>query len=104
VQATNEIYRVFSEIDDSSTMRKFFEEIFTPAEIQDVALRWRLMKMLHNRVPQRQIAADLSISLCKITRGSKVLKKRKSVSKKILESQTGDKHAVAKPTPSHSRP
>ncbi|MFZ5981873.1 MAG: Trp family transcriptional regulator [Candidatus Zixiibacteriota bacterium] len=104
LQATNEIYRVFSEIDDFPTMKKFFEEIFTPAEIQDVALRWRLMKLLYDRVPQRQIAAELGISLCKITRGSKILKKRQSITKKILESHTGGQHATPKPTPTRSRP
>lgn len=103
-KATDEIYGIFSGIDDSAVMKKFFEEIFTPAEIQDVALRWRLMKMLFDRVPQRQIAAELGISLCKITRGSKILKKRQSISKKILESQTGDKYATPKSTPSRSRP
>jgi TrpR family trp operon transcriptional repressor len=79
-------------------MKRLFNEIFTPAEIQDVALRWRLMKMLHKGVPQRQIAEKLGISLCKITRGSKILKMRHSVSKQILDNSTGDKNALRKTT------
>ena len=62
----------------------FFQELFTRAEIEDFALRWRLLKMLKSGVPQRKIAARLGISLCKITRGSKVLKKRNSKIKQVL--------------------
>lgn len=96
---TDEIIKVFCEIDDFKKMKKFFEEIFTPAEIKDVALRWRLMKMLHSGLSQRQIASTLGISLCKITRGSKILKARGAVTKKILEGKAGGKNAVIPPTP-----
>ena len=65
---TDEVTKIFTDIADVRTMRRFFNEIFTPAEIQDVALRWRLMKMLHEGTPQREIARQLGISLCKITR------------------------------------
>ena len=85
-------------------MKKFFSEIFTPAEIQDVALRWRLMTMLHEGVPQREIADDLGISLCKITRGSKVLKDRGSVTKRLLETKAGMKDAYGKSLRQHTRP
>lgn len=94
----NEIIQVFSDIHDPKTMKRLFEEIFTPAEIQDVALRWRLMKLLHKGVSQRRIAEKLGISLCKITRGSKILKKRQSVSKRILDRKAGDKNALRKTT------
>ncbi len=86
------------EIDNYDTMKRFFEEIFTPAEIQDVALRWRLMEMLHEGVPQRQIASRLGISLCKITRGSKVLKDNRSVAKRILNQETGENYAPRQKT------
>jgi len=95
MSTANEVIRVFCEIDDFKTMKKFFEEIFTSAEIQDVALRWRLMQLLHKEIPQRQIASKLGISLCKITRGSKVLKTRGSVAKRILDHKSGgNKNAV----------
>jgi TrpR family trp operon transcriptional repressor len=92
----DELIRIFSDIHDPKIMKRLFDEIFTPAEVQDVALRWRLMKMLHQGVPQRRIAEKLGISLCKITRGSKILKKRQSVSKRILDNSTGEKNALRK--------
>lgn len=94
----DEITGVLADIKDNRTMKRLFKEIFTPAEIRDVALRWRLMKMLHKGVPQREIAAELGISLCKITRGSKVLKAKNSVSKKILDQEKGVRHASRKKT------
>ena len=93
-----EIISVFAEVLDKKTMKRLFSEIFTPAEIQDVALRWRLMKLLHQGVPQREIARKLGISLCKITRGSKVLKSRNSISKEILNQRKGVKNAPRKKT------
>ncbi len=88
-----EIIKMFTSIDDTRTMRAFFEEIFTPSEIQDVALRWRLMTMLHQGTPQRQIASDLGISLCKITRGAKIIKNRRSATRKLLDTRFGECHA-----------
>ncbi len=80
-----ELIRVFTGITDPSVMKEFFNEIFTEAERKDLALRWELMRMLQDKVPQREIAATLGISLCKITRGVKVLKKKKSMCKQLLE-------------------
>ena len=92
----NSIVEIFTEITDKKTMTRLFGEIFTPAEVQDVALRWRLMKMLHEGIPQREIARRLGISLCKITRGSRILKSQKSVSKNILDRKKGVRHASRK--------
>jgi len=82
-----ELIEVFTEIDDPEVMENFFNEIFTPAERRDFTTRWQSMKLISQNIPQRKIAQMLSISLCKITRGAKVLKQKKSISKKILEKQ-----------------
>jgi len=85
MDSSKELSEVVARIGDPNTMMRFFAEIFTPAERRAFALRWRLMQMLHARVPQRTIAAELGISLCKITRGSRVLKNRKSVTRAVLD-------------------
>ena len=81
---------VFCEIDDIASMKRFLAEIFTPAEIDDFVLRWRLMELLHKGLTQREISSRLGISLCKITRGSKVLKTRDSVTAEMLKDKIGD--------------
>lgn len=67
-------------------MGSFLEEILTPAERHDLGLRWELMQRLKAGLPQRQIAAELGISLCKITRGAKILRQAQSICKSYLES------------------
>jgi TrpR family trp operon transcriptional repressor len=81
----------FCSVSDRATMKRFFAEIFTPAEIDDLVLRWRLMEMLEAGESQRAIAGRLGISLCKITRGSKVLRGRKSITGRLIAAQTEKK-------------
>ncbi|MCK4768643.1 MAG: transcriptional regulator, partial [Desulfobacula sp.] len=52
----------------------------------DISLRWKLLKDLHNGLTQRKIAEKYGISLCKITRGSKILKNKDSAVLKVLNS------------------
>lgn len=81
----SELIEIFSKIDDPETMEKFFSEIFTPKEIKDLALRWELIKMIDEKIPQREIAKRLHISLCKITRGAKIVKNEDSITNRILK-------------------
>ena len=81
-----ELLEVILSISNRDELERFFDEIFTPAELSDLSLRWKLLKDLHAGMTQRKIAEKYGISLCKITRGSKVLKKNGSVSLKVLDS------------------
>ncbi len=78
---------LFARVNDPRDMRRMLDEILTPAELHDLALRWQLVQRLHAGVPQRRIATDLGISLCKITRGSRILKQPQGVIRGILESR-----------------
>lgn len=71
-------------ISDLKEMETFLEELLTRGELCDVTLRWRLLELLSQGVSQRRIAEDLQISLCKITRGSRILKNKKAITSKIL--------------------
>ncbi|MBU1341233.1 MAG: trp operon repressor [Proteobacteria bacterium] len=81
-----ELLKVISSIDSLDDLNRFFEDIFTPAELDDISLRWKLLKDLHDGLTQRKIAEKYGISLCKITRGSKVLKNKDSLVLKMLNS------------------
>lgn len=71
-------------INDPEKMEKFFSEIFTPAELDDLAKRWQLIAELAEGRTQRDISKRLKISLCKITRGAKILKDEKSITRSIF--------------------
>ncbi|MHC4552668.1 MAG: Trp family transcriptional regulator [Planctomycetota bacterium] len=81
---------VLCQIDSPAEMKRLLGEILTPAEQSDLGLRWQLMEMLVAGIPQRQIAAELGISLCKITRGAKILKDENAVSKQYLNTGEHD--------------
>ena len=80
-----ELLAVISTIDDLDGLEQFFKDLFTPAEMDDISLRWKLLKDLHKGMTQRKIAEKYGISLCKITRGSKVLKNKDSMVLKVLK-------------------
>lgn len=79
-----ELAAVLARMNDGIMIEAFLRELFTPAEQQDISSRWELVKRLEQGVSQRKIAADLGLSLCKITRGSKELKKKDSVFRTAL--------------------
>jgi TrpR family trp operon transcriptional repressor len=90
-----ELSVILAGMDDASLLEKLLEEMLTPSEIDALVLRWELLKMLNDGIPQRKISKALGVSLCKITRGSRELKKEDSVIKEILkrldEKKSGDK-------------
>jgi TrpR family transcriptional regulator, trp operon repressor len=88
----HELEKVFAKILDHQEMITLFEEIFTQKELRDLTLRWQLLKELYEGQTQRSIASRYKISLCKITRGSKVLKKKGSAVRMILDAHYGKGH------------
>ncbi len=60
------------------------QELLTGAEIETLSKRWRILQMLSENYTQRQIAGELNVSLCKVTRGAKILKKTDSIVNKVM--------------------
>ena len=79
-----EIAETLARIDDPLLIERLLESLLTPRESSDLAGRWELVKRLEQGQSQRQIGADLGMSLCKITRGSRELKKPGSALKKVV--------------------
>lgn len=88
----SEIIEIFSKTTDKREMRSLFEDVFTDAERTDIAKRWYIFKELYKGTPQRKIAKDMEVSLCKITRGSKTLKNDESVIKRVLSELYDETH------------
>ena len=79
-----EISRILSRLDNTRIIEEFLISILTDNEAKNISSRWEIIKRIEQGISQRKIASDLHLSLCKITRGSRELKKSKSVLKKIL--------------------
>lgn len=69
---------------DPTLVEEFLYSLFTSSEADEIAKRWALVKQIASGRPQREIAKDLGLSLCKITRGSRELKKESSAFKRML--------------------
>jgi TrpR family trp operon transcriptional repressor len=80
-----EISLILFKIHSAKTIEEFLFSILTPNEVKNVSSRWEIVKRIEKGTSQRKIAKDLRLSLCKITRGSRELKKANSVLKMILK-------------------
>ena len=81
----SELCGLLAETKDKELLKSFLYCLLTPAEAADIAGRWALVKALYNGKTQREIAKDLGVSLCKITRGSRELKKTGSAFRQFLK-------------------
>lgn len=71
---------LLASISDQKEMESFLQVLLTPAELHEVPQRLRIMRRLLEKVPQRTIAQEIKGSLCKVTRGSKMLKNHPELS------------------------
>ncbi len=85
-----ELVAIFARTTDEQQMRKLLDELLTNAEREDLSLRWNLMNQLYQGTSQREIASQLGISLCKITRGSRILKDPNSYCRSLLSEKYDD--------------
>ncbi len=84
-EALREMCKLLAKNNDANFIYEFFGCLFTPAEMSDFAKRWLLVREIDKGTTQREIARKFHISLCKITRGSRELKKKDSAFRKLLD-------------------
>lgn len=84
-ETITELCHLINQSKDEKFLIEFFECLFTKPELKDIANRWLLVKEIDAGTTQREIAKKFSMSLCKITRGSKELNKDGSAFRKMLE-------------------
>lgn len=82
--ALKEMCTLLAESGDPQFISEFFECLFTKSELKDFASRWMLVREIDRGTTQREIARKFHISLCKITRGSRELKKEGSAFRRML--------------------
>jgi len=86
-----EIAAVLARVQDQELIAAFLRSILTRRELQEVGGRWELVKRLARGESQRAIARRLGMSLCKITRGSRELKKKNSAFRRVLSEYLSNK-------------
>lgn len=84
-KSLKELCIALTQIDTEKHMQEFLECLLTEAEVVDIANRWLLVREIDRGTTQRDIAKNYGMSLCKITRGSRELKKENGAFRKVLE-------------------
>ena len=79
-----EISKLVKSLHTEAEIEAFFKELLTKSEIEILSKRWRILNLLNQGVTQREIAKSLQVSLCKVTRGAKILKDKNSILSKNL--------------------
>jgi TrpR family transcriptional regulator, trp operon repressor len=70
--------------EDPQLVAAFLGSLLTENELREVADRWALVRLMDEGLSQRKIAERLGLSLCKITRGSRELKRCNSPFKHMI--------------------
>lgn len=74
-----EISNIIASLKTQTEICGFLNELLTESEITALSKRWRILKLLSQGETQRKIAKDMNVSLCKITRGAKLLKEKDAI-------------------------
>lgn len=69
-----ELAEAFVSIKDSSLAEAFLHNILTPGELEEIAKRLQIVKLLLAGVSQREVAKKLGVSMGTVSRGSRELK------------------------------
>ncbi len=70
----DELAGILSSISDEKQMGKLLQDFLTPQELEDLVLRWEIIKLLHQGLPQREIAKELGVAIGTVSRGARELK------------------------------
>ncbi|MCU0846276.1 MAG: trp operon repressor [Spirochaetes bacterium] len=80
-----EIAGALALVEDEKIIEDFLKSLLTNNEISEISSRWELVKLLNKGISQRKISEALGLSLCKITRGSRELRKKNSSFRHMIE-------------------
>ncbi|MBI4050701.1 MAG: transcriptional regulator [Candidatus Doudnabacteria bacterium] len=58
---------------DRKLLYEFLQDLLSPYEFMDVAVRWQIVKQLYQRIPQRRVARNLHVGVATVTRGAREL-------------------------------
>ena len=83
MESIKQISKIISKMDEAE-INKFLSEMLTESELSVLSKRWRILNMLSQGITQREIAKELQVSLCKVTRGAKIMKSQGTIVNKYL--------------------
>lgn len=70
-----ELCSLVAQLKNRAEARAFLQDILTPKELASVCERWQIVKLLARGKAHRAISKELNVSIDKVTRGAKALRK-----------------------------
>ncbi len=70
----NELVEVVISLKRKNLALAFLKNILTPAELEEIATRLQIVKLLKKGVSQREVAKKLNVSIGTVSRGARELK------------------------------
>ncbi len=71
---TTKLIQAFLQLKNEKQAGAFFEDIFTPQEIEALIERWEIVQMLlETDLPQREVAKKVGCSVTLVSRASRML-------------------------------
>jgi len=74
-----DLIQFLTEVDDELVLEKRLKVLLTPNEISEMVSRLKIIALLDEGVPQRDIAKQLGVGIATVTRGSRALKELKEI-------------------------
>ncbi len=74
-QDAKALYTAFSSLRTDEEYKRFLRDLLTESEIKEFINRWKVVRMLHNKIPYEDIEKETGMSSTTIARISKWLNK-----------------------------
>jgi Trp operon repressor len=84
-----ELARLTASIKSDKEADELLGVLLTPAEHEELAKRWQIVKELIEGVPQRTVRDKLSVSIATVTRGSRELQYGNGIFQKFYKRSRG---------------
>jgi len=74
ISRLNQLTATLLKMKNQKEMVDFLKGILTPKELEEIATRLEIVKMLRDGIPQHRIAEKLGVGIATVTRGSREIK------------------------------
>jgi Trp operon repressor len=74
MSSISDFFKAVTNLETAVDLVSYLQDILTPQELEELALRWQIVRLLDAGMPQREIATTLKCSVTTVSRGSRQLK------------------------------
>lgn len=69
-----DLVQAISELTEPKAVAALLDDLLTPSEVEAIGERWQIVKRLRAGATQREVAAELGVSVTTVSRGARQLR------------------------------